>query len=700
MNPGAGSARQSWRMTPARWLLVAIAVYFAVSFALSWLRAVELQTTTWDQGVYQQALWTTAHGRPFYETADVETGGYGSFLEVHSAFVLYLVVPLYGALPYQTTLFAVQSSVIALAAIPLYWLACDVTRSPRAALVAGIAYLCWTPTLSSNLYDFHAEAFIPIEIFSLVLLWNRERYTAGFAVALLAYLTFEFTPLIAFFVGVFALLPASASLPGWKARLRAAASAPWESLQRCLRPLRVRASLALMGASAIAYVALFALRVDVLPSIVASTPLPSAATGYVIGATPAALGLSMGNLAIGFGTKLSYWLLILGLLAFVPVLAPRALVLTAPWFTFTLFSSNLNYVTLGFQYGEVAGSTVLIAFVFGLPRAQRALESWTSAHGPAEHPEPRTADRPARTRIARTSVGVGIAVLLAVNVALTPVNPAMQNAGLGSAYRVSYDPPAGASDIQSLAGLIPSGATVLASDDLFPLVANDAQAYSFLWEPDSSLYLPFTFADPPTYVFIAENRAPAVISWLAAALYDPSEYGVRGVVWASPVGTVLLFEVHYDGAPVEFGPPPASEGEYFGSPLASGPVGVPAVASGSTFPTVVESVSGAIGTVWYGPDITLAAGNYTISLSLRVAPLEGFPVPNGSAAVVWVGAFAFAQPSFYGETFSFGSLNGTSFSIVDFRVSLPSPTIDFDIQGQLLDSSVQVTLNYLEVAPE
>ena len=179
------------RMTPFRWLLVAVVVYFAVAFSLSWLRAIELQTTTWDLGLYQQALWTTAHGRALYETADVETGGFGSLLDVHTSFVLFLVAPLYGALPYQTTLFALQAAVVALASVPLYFLARDLTGSPRLALVAGLMYLVWTPTLSGNLYDFHPEAFLPLEVFALVLCWNRGRYAAGFAVAALAFATLE-----------------------------------------------------------------------------------------------------------------------------------------------------------------------------------------------------------------------------------------------------------------------------------------------------------------------------------------------------------------------------------------------------------------------------------------------------------------------------------------------------------------------------
>ncbi len=691
----AGSRRLG-RLTPTHWLLLAVVLYLAVAFALSWLRAIEFQTTTWDQGLYQQALWTTAHGRPLYETADVETGGYGSLLEVHSVFLLYLVAPLYGALPYEATLLGLQAVVVAAAAIPLFYLARDVTGSARLGLLAGVAYLCWTPTLSSNLYDFHPEAFLPLEIFSLVLCWNRGRYAAGFAVALVAFLTFEFAPLVAFCVGLAALLPRAGSLGAIRDAFAGGARRGFTALVRSWRDVRVRASAVLMAASGAAYGILLWVRVSLLPALVPHAAPTSGVSGYVIGATPAALGLSLPNFGFGFEPKVAYWLLILGLLAFVPLLAPRALVLSMPWLVFTFFSANLNYVTLGFQYGFIAGSTVLVAFVFGLPRARRIVDALRERREAAPSRPPRARSRPEGW----AAVLAAITVLLAVNVALTPVNPAMSNAGLGSAYRLSLTPPPGSGDVDALAALVPASATVVASDDLFPLVANDPNAYSFLWDPDPQLYLPFSFSDPPAYVLVAEDRTDAVLGWLSSALYDPSVYGVRAVVWSSSIGTVLLFEAGYHGSAEVLGPSPSGGGTYFGGSLAAGPVGVVARDAGSADASVVENDPGAIGTVWYGPGLGLPAGNYTITVSVRVEGIPGFPAPNATAPAVWIGALAWAEPTFYGWSAPFGALDGPDFSTVEFDVYLPSPTIEFDLQGVVLDSSVEVILNYIAVEPQ
>lgn len=547
-------------LRPRTWLLIAMASYFVVSFALSWLRAVEFQTTTWDQGLYQQAIWTTAHGRTFYEAADVETGGYGSLLDVHTVFLLFLVVPMYAMLPYQTTLFAVQSAVVALAAVPIYWLTKDLSRSSGWGLVGGLAYLAWAPTLSSTLYDFHPEAFLPVELFTLALLWERGQYRWGFLVAAVAFSTLELAPVLTFFVGVFGLLsvegtagPTGGFLArGWWRRLRTRL-VPW------VRQSRFQASVALMAASVIAYALLFYLRVDYLTSTLGTYPLPMSASGYVIGVTPAGLQLSVAYLGIGLSQKLAYWLVATALLAFVPLFAPRALVLSLPWFSFTMLSSDLNYTTMGFQYGFIAASSLLVAFAYGLPRARRwavaVRDRWSRAR-----PGPTSGSSRARAvRVRRVAGIVALVAFLSVNLAITPLNPAMDNHGMGSAYRLSYTPSAGDAGVVTLASFVPARATVVASDDLFPLVANDPNAYSFLWANDPALALPFNATHLPAFVLISQRNEAAVPSWISATVNDSSDYGVRGIVWSSDAGIVRLYAEGYTGPMTQFGAPPKSE---------------------------------------------------------------------------------------------------------------------------------------------
>lgn len=686
-------------LTIHRWLLVAIAAFFVVSFALSWLRAVEFQTTTWDEGLYQQALWSTLHGRAFYETADVETGGYGSLLQVHSVFLFYLLAPLYGLFPSQVTLFAVQSAVVALAALPLFALARGLTQSSRGGLVAAVVYLAWTPTLTSTLYDFHPEAFLPLELFALALCWQQARYRLGFLVATAAFATLEIAPVLTAFLAVFALLslPVSLGAAGDSAGSGRFSARAQEYLESWIRSAGGRASLALLGVSVVAYGLLVYVRVDLLTALLGTSPLPQAVTGYVIGATPSALGLAIANLPVGFGMKLTYWLLILALLGFVPLLAPRALVLSVPWFAFTLLSSNLNYVTLGFQYGFIAASSLLVAFAYGLPEARRLAARWWDR--PAPTSAPRGSAVGARARRRRAVLVVGLAALLAVNLALTPLDPWMQNAGLGSAYRLSYDPAPDGGAIEQLAGLVPSGATVVASDDLFPLVANDVNAYSFLWTSDPTLALPFDPMHLPTYVLLAEDRLPAVPAWLESELYDPTAFGVRGVVWSSGVGTALLFEAGFTGAVTTFGPEPTFGGGYYGAELASGLAALVATVPGSAYATVVESAPGTDGPLWQGPGTSLGPGNYSVEVSLRVGPVAGYPPPSANEAVVSVEGDAFGMAPMFSTSWSWTTLDGPNWTEATFDVTVPEPLVEFSVDGTQLVPSVETTLNFVRIVP-
>jgi uncharacterized membrane protein len=702
VSTSSGSPRPSLRRpTPVQWLLIAAVLFVIVTFLASWLRAIEFETTTWDQGLYQQALWSTAHGRNFYETADVETGGYGSLLEVHSVFLFYLLAPLYDLFPYETTLFAVQSVIVALAAFPLYLLARDVAASRRLGLLAGLAYLAWTPTLSSTLYDFHPEAFLPVELFTLVLLWERRQYAFGFLVAGIAFCTLEIAPVLTFFVGIWGLLtlrptrlaspnrlPRAPFVGRWLARLRTA-----------LRSPKVRASLLLLGASAVAYWVLLYLRTDLLIGSLGTYPLPVPASGYVIGATPSALGLSVPNLGVGLGAKLAYWGLALALLAFVPIWAPRALVLAIPWWSFTMLSANLNYVTLGFQYGFIAGSSLLVAFAYGLPRLRDALRARGYLDPRPEPVPPRRWRIPLRAlRRPRFALVVGVVVLVGANLALTPLDPALQNAPLGSAYRLSYVPRPGDAAVDRLAGILPAGAVVVASDDLFPLVANDENAYSLLWTADPGLALPFNATHLPSFVFLAQNALGAVPEWLANALYTNSSFGVRGIDWSSGVGTVLLFQAGYSGTATEFGGAPVAQGTFFGGSLATPPAGSAGVSVGSTYSTVVESVPGIEGTAWRGPSITVAPGTYAIRASLEARPLTDNV--SGSTTVLRIVVSGFGEAALTATNLTLSQLNYGEWVTVALDVKTTFPVIGLVVTGIVLVGSVVVTLNYLSIVTE
>lgn len=716
------------RVPIAYWVVAAVVGYAALAFTFSWLRALNFGLDTWDQGIYMQALWSTAHGRPFWEAADHETGGFSSLLQVHSVFLLYLLVPLYAALPSPFTLLAVQSAVVALAAVPLFLLARDLTGSDRWGLLAAVAYLAWTPTLASNLYDFHAEAFLPVEIFTVVLLWHRGRYALGFVAALLAFLTFELAPVLLVFVGVMFLLPEAGTLRRWVSELRE--RRPWGSTVRALarqmgQRLATRrgvASLVLVLASAAAYAALLVVREQYLSAWLGIAPFPVNPLGYVVGTTPAGLELSLSYLTFSFGTKVEAWLVFLALLGFVPLLAPRALVLSIPWLVFTFFSGNANYVALGYQYGFILGSGLLVAFAFGLVPLARWIDGRTPAaraRAPGREIEAWARSVEARSPRRRQRVAlfaVGLAIVLAVNIALSPVDPLLANAPYGSAYSFSFTPGPGYHAVEQLAALVPSGAYVLATDDLFPFVANDVNAYSFLYVPNQHPLLPFNATNEPSYVLISWARTYLLPTWIESALYDPAIYGVRGIVWSTPEGAVVLFEIRYVGAATAFDSPPTVVGDYYGGSVpASGlywgaiyPGGAGYVASLPSNPggSAVVSTPGEEGLVWSGPGVDLPPGNYSIRLRVSAWAWNASAPPGPGTEVLTVDSNVWPLPDWYDQSFTYGELRAGSslvgsgpWTTLEFNVTVTTPSLGFEVRGYSLVLPAVVAIGSLTIAP-
>jgi hypothetical protein len=238
---------------------------------------------------------------------------------------------------------------------------------------------------------------------------------------------------------------------------------------------------------------------------------------------------------------------------------------------------------------------------------------------------------------------------------------------------------------------------VLASDNLFPLVANDVNAYSFFWAQDPGLLLPFTAVNLPSFVFISQSSTSAIPSWLSVTLYNVSDYGVRGVAWSTPVGSVMLFERGFGGPSVEFGATPASDGTYFGSELSPGDDGYVTTLPGTTFPSVVVSSPESPGWVWSGPGSSLSAGTYTVSVHLRAWPTNPSRPPGPSEPVLTLDATAFGEPGFFEHTILFSTLAGSGWATVEDSFSISEPIIEFGVEGLSLTSAATVAVEYVSI---
>ena len=175
------------RIKAALW--AAIGAFAAGFSALAVLRHEAFNAGRFDLGNMTQVVWSTAHGDPLRMT-DLQ-GEQISRLAAHTDVLLAAFAPLWFVWPDPSLLLVVQALVVALGALPVFWLARKHLGSPRAALGFALAYLLYPPVQWLVLDDFHAVAFAcPLLLFGFWYL-DEDRLGAFAMVAGLAVLTKE-----------------------------------------------------------------------------------------------------------------------------------------------------------------------------------------------------------------------------------------------------------------------------------------------------------------------------------------------------------------------------------------------------------------------------------------------------------------------------------------------------------------------------
>ncbi len=156
--------------------------YFVVLTATAWRLHGRFLTHALDLGYFDQIVWSTANGHWFANTLKYPW----NFMGDHLSPILLCVAPVYWLWPNVKALLAVQTLALALAGLPIYWLARRVNKW-LAPVVLTCFYL--NPSLHLiNLRDFHeialATPLIALAVYALV----RRRYpllTASLFFALL-----------------------------------------------------------------------------------------------------------------------------------------------------------------------------------------------------------------------------------------------------------------------------------------------------------------------------------------------------------------------------------------------------------------------------------------------------------------------------------------------------------------------------------
>jgi uncharacterized membrane protein len=158
-------APRSWRPDAGLLAVWALTAAWAAAFSvLSVLRYRGFSTGRFDLGNMVQAVWSTSEGR-FLDTTDV-SGVQFSRLGAHVDPILALFVPLWWVWSSPEALLVAQAVIVALGALPAYWLGRRWLGDTRLALAGAAVYLLLPAVQSATLFDFH-----PVTLAAPLLLW-------------------------------------------------------------------------------------------------------------------------------------------------------------------------------------------------------------------------------------------------------------------------------------------------------------------------------------------------------------------------------------------------------------------------------------------------------------------------------------------------------------------------------------------------
>ncbi len=192
------------------WLLI---ILYIVNFGtLSILKHEAFKTHAADLGNMDQPIWNTLHGHFVEETKD--DGSQGTRLTDHFEPVFALVSLSFLIYDNVASILIFQTVVIALGALPVFWLARAKLRNEWVAVVFAAVYLLFPALQAANLTEFHA---VPLAVAPLLFAFHyieEGKYRGVWPCALLALSVKEEIALLVFMVGLYVLFVRRERLQG------------------------------------------------------------------------------------------------------------------------------------------------------------------------------------------------------------------------------------------------------------------------------------------------------------------------------------------------------------------------------------------------------------------------------------------------------------------------------------------------------
>jgi uncharacterized membrane protein len=142
-------------------MIMTIIIYSVVFSYYTILRHYSFRSNAWDLGIIVQSIASTVKGRLFTNNAELYYSPTGSYFGIHFAPILFLTVPFFYIAQTVETILVLQSIVLALGAIPVYFIAVYTFKDKLSALLLSASHLLNPLLQGINWYVFlHVSTFV------------------------------------------------------------------------------------------------------------------------------------------------------------------------------------------------------------------------------------------------------------------------------------------------------------------------------------------------------------------------------------------------------------------------------------------------------------------------------------------------------------------------------------------------------------
>ncbi len=560
-------------------ICLVIVTYMIVFSLIYYIRYLDFFTSNWDLGIEMQMLYSTGHGLILYEAGDFQTYGVLSHLEIHSTYIAIPVAYLFQIFRSALFLYVMQAFFISIAIIPLRKIAAISGISRKAAFFLIAVYLLNFPLIASSFYDFHWMSLMPFLLFSLFVTVKERRFYSSISLVVIGTLTLEVFPFLALGILLYFYLENSG--------LR---------VSGIIRNIKKKESILLYGIAILSissYVIVTILQTRIIPGLLDNAAgIANVETYSTQSLYPVSFHL------MEAGDSLFYWLILYSAFGFIPFLYPKHLILNIPWLYESIFLMP-RYAGIADQYNFIAIPALVIGLAFGLKKIEASGDKRLVYLIPliavitvlvmiAANGFTITGTSPARIILMaiggiavnatfyillkrvhlkgtggnlrrslitarKFSLVVLLVLLLAFNVAMSPLNTHNDSNTPDSGYAFSYSLNPEYPKMQMLVSMIPGNSTVVASDNLFPYVASDSNALSFYWRNLSNIgypvYVDFSNGSNAAFILVDQSEYYLIPSSVISEITNPAEYGLYAAVYSnlSYPGNIYLYEKSYSG---------------------------------------------------------------------------------------------------------------------------------------------------------